>query len=1120
MKRFHSLIILFLLIPLCNLMAAENLIKDPSFELTKSPDQFGLPFVDWSGWKYEGETEFGVGKVFHSGKSSGLLIGKSSPKIRISQQQELKPGRYRVTAYLRGLDIGFGQWNQTTEFMFNNQYMQLDKNGTFGWTKITYVGEVLKKEKVAVSFGLMATGFLWIDDVTLEEVAEDIPLTIKPLLGIEESSINPPGPIIEGAVKCPFCGNKNMLAWELCYACGTHLEANQSIIAKPPIKLISSFEENNPFNGGTIVNESFIGKKALQIDKAYVSIDSPQDWAGYDYLKLDLYTEANEPTNINIEIMDTATKDYWTRVNYSTMIPNGNSILTIPLKQLYVGEKSRPGRELNLTSITKFIMNIGDNTKAPVYLSKIWLENDDSLKTVMFDQLYAFDFGTGNSPLMEGFTSISPATLYNKGKGYGIKTSNALRAFDALQPEPLYQDYICMESAGFAVDLPNGKYRVFINIDNPSGYWGEYQLYHNRSIVAQGKEVVNETMSFDQFKEKYFRYWSTEDLPSSNTFDKYQKAYFQEKKFEVEVTNGQLNLDFHGDSCAASVSTIIIYPLTKETEGEQFLKWVENKRHFYFDNYFKRTLHTATGDVLNPSKEDQARGYVIFNRDLMKDVFYNDKPFKDEIDQPLIVNSFAGQLENLTFSVLPLQDLGSVTVKIADLVGVNSIIPATAIEVGYVSNRISRVTPEGTLYTINPRVIMPVSTLGMPKNITRRFWVTIKTPIDAKPGLYQGKVTLFTEIGAPSSVPIELRVRKGTLDPLDIPVGPFGYTINIPWFDEAQTNAFNRDVSLKSLLKLREYGFTMISGMPTIYYKGFKDGQPILDFDTADTQMQTVKELGFLAVNSYGSGLIGLNSYIQDDEQMKNSGISDYSAFIKEIYSAIQKHADENHWIPIYWNLADEPLGEDLERSIINAESYRKAFPTAPPFFSGASSFQGSNQSDPHFKLGKAFHVANLNNHDEPGINLLHEAGSDWAFYNGGNRWTFGEYLYKAAKQFGLKFRLSWHLNLSAGDPYYALDSREDDYAWFHTTPNAQLIKEVSFERIAAGLVDYRMILTLQRLINEHKGSQAATRAEQLISKRLSAFKLGQRDHDQLYPILDWLTFRAELEDAIESFQQ
>ena len=56
-----------------------------------------------------------------------------------------------------------------------------------------------------------------------------------------------------------------------------------------------------------------------------------------------------------------------------------------------------------------------------------------------------------------------------------------------------------------------------------------------------------------------------------------------------------------------------------------------------------------------------------------------------------------------------------------------------------------------------------------------------------------------------------------------------------------------------------------------------------------------------------------------------------------------------------------------------------------------------------------------LNLHNEESIRLLHQAGSDWAFYNGGNRWTYGIYMYKAVKQFDMKFRVSWYWNIVAG---------------------------------------------------------------------------------------------------------
>jgi hypothetical protein len=253
---------------------------------------------------------------------------------------------------------------------------------------------------------------------------------------------------------------------------------------------------------------------------------------------------------------------------------------------------------------------------------------------------------------------------------------------------------------------------------------------------------------------------------------------------------------------------------------------------------------------------------------------------------------------------------------------------------------------------------------------------------------------------------------------------------------------------------------------------------------------------------------------------MSAAGFQDYSAYVGAVYSAIQGHAEQQGWVLVYYNLADEPLGDDTIRSAENAEAYHQAFPKGPPFFSGASSFTGNNTSDPHFRLSRALQVVSWNGHDESGIQALHDAGSDWAFYNGGSRWTYGTYMYKAAKEFSMKFRVSWHWNAVAGDPYYALDCREDDYAWCNASPQGELIPSVEFERLREGLDDYRRLITLDRLAREHAGSPAAQDARALIDTRMKAFHLGQRDHDTLFPISDWRDFRQKVDDAIEALRQ
>lgn len=79
----------------------------------------------------------------------------------------------------------------------------------------------------------------------------------------------------------------------------------------PLVKRITSFEDKNPFEGGVVVTEHATdGRNALRIDQSYAVMDGTQDWAGYDYLKADLYTDAKDPLELYIEIRDTATRDY------------------------------------------------------------------------------------------------------------------------------------------------------------------------------------------------------------------------------------------------------------------------------------------------------------------------------------------------------------------------------------------------------------------------------------------------------------------------------------------------------------------------------------------------------------------------------------------------------------------------------------------------------------------------------------------------------------------------------------------------------------------------------------------------------------------------------------------
>ena len=53
---------------------------------------------------------------------------------------------------------------------------------------------------------------------------------------------------------------------------------------------------------------------------------------------------------------------------------------------------------------------------------------------------------------------------------------------------------------------------------------------------------------------------------------------------------------------------------------------------------------------------------------------------------------------------------------------------------------------------------------------------------------------------------------------------------------------------------------------------------------------------------------------------MTAAGFKDYAEFIKAVYTEVQKHADGDGWLPVYYNLCDEPLGADLTNATANAD--------------------------------------------------------------------------------------------------------------------------------------------------------------------------------------------------------
>ena len=233
---------------------------------------------------------------------------------------------------------------------------------------------------------------------------------------------------------------------------------------------------------------------------------------------------------------------------------------------------------------------------------------------------------------------------------------------------------------------------------------------------------------------------------------------------------------------------------------------MEAKRRFYFENYFKRVLPRPTGDPLGPTARTGDGASSCSSAIRCGTSLTTTLPFKRSWRALIRGAAFAGEFEPVTVGVVPLRDLGKVTLS-GRRPARDQQRPSRPrmIDVGYVSYRISRVTAEGSVYTISPRLILPGGTVEMPKDLTRRFWLTVWTPPSTQPGIYRGTISIHAGDGRSWQVPLEFRVRAGTLDPVDIPAGPFGHTIGIPWYqDDPRAAGYNQQMVEQSLRRMRD----------------------------------------------------------------------------------------------------------------------------------------------------------------------------------------------------------------------------------------------------------------------------------------------------------------------------
>jgi hypothetical protein len=704
------------------------------------------------------------------------------------------------------------------------------------------------------------------------------------------------------------------------------------------------------------------------------------------------------------------------------------------------------------------------------------------------DGVLAFDFGPESQVVAPGFTPVTWNTVYKKGgRNYGLHhdSGGPNSARDDTFPTRLYQDYVSMEGNEFLADVPDGLYHVWLVYDD-CGYWGgEEARFKKRSVSSGGQTLWSEERDPADY---LYRFENVEPQPGQSVWDLYMKDLFAPKRFDVTVKGGTLRLHFSSEGALGSkIAGLIVYPDAKKDEGAKYVADVEARNKAEFE---AKAVFMGTAQKL----ETKAGADVDWTYKSLE----SDAPVAEVNHEITEIVAARGQRVSMTFALLPGKDIaGPVTLAASEFKGPGGTIPASAVEIRVVRNALHR-GYNSIAYSIGPEALrrLDAAPLELKVKQERQFWITVHVP-DGAAGGYKGSIH-FQAGTVSADVPLSIDVAPVKLDEPDFNFGPFG--VHVP--DEVP----DKPKALRQLLTvLKENGMNSFSGGPGVRFSGLDaSGKPQLDFAACDEFMRIVKDVGFTKeIDSYGGP--GMVQNLHDSYQIGETGRAwekktgkSMGELLELVWHAIDAHAKEAQWLPIAYELTDEPrVVETCQKQLELMRLYRERVPFVDI---GGSYSVDWTKTDPFDSavqdVFKTLCWSSLNLHNQTDLDKAKELGKRIYIYNQGTtRYSFGAYQWSEFRK-GVRGRMQWHTLCLQGWQFFDLDGREPDTAMINWGRN-EVIPTLKLARCREGADDFRFAVTLWNLAEKKKDTPAGKAAQEWLDGLAKQIAPGQNKAPQ-----------------------
>ncbi len=359
------------------------------------------------------------------------------------------------------------------------------------------------------------------------------------------------------------------------------------------------------------------------------------------------------------------------------------------------------------------------------------------------------DFGTPKSPVMPGWTAITPHSVAtDQASGWvdppGIEAQdqhwprevpNASRG--RTEPPPVYTNELTRDACG-------GTKPAKLKLRLPAG---EYVLW---AVAGSSANTRGRLFDFN--------------LSVGGQTARFQMshAYWFETRRLTFTTQGDPVVDITPRS-RWILSGLCVAQANAAKQLERALAPLEQELFALPADLMAQWKETPPADPMGGqlpaiSAADRERGYLVHQRHYLENIYPKTVPYAAELNPTLRAFATLGEYEPLTFAVYGLRETAGGQVTVSDLRG-PGVIAASNVDVKVVEFARSR--PHYTTvgrWSWVPDYLRPFDRVTVPAGENRRFWLTVHVPDDAKPGLYAGEAT-FTPAGTPAAkVPIRFRV--------------------------------------------------------------------------------------------------------------------------------------------------------------------------------------------------------------------------------------------------------------------------------------------------------------------------------------------------------------------------